>query len=223
MPTRPPLTLHAIIDPYCSWCYAAAPLLNTARVMSQIKVTLHAGGMLVDETRVRISPTFRTFVMQHGERVTRITKQPFGKAYYNGLLCDSSAVLDSLPPTTAILAVQALGSDGLDMLHLEQQAHHVDGLRIAEFHVLAQLAQELGLDEQAFAATYQKLEGKPTRKHIAQSRELLNKIGSQGFPTLALESCDGHWKHIDLGIYLGQTSLWKQYLLSCWGAQNNAG
>ncbi|MGL6011675.1 MAG: DsbA family protein, partial [Shewanella oncorhynchi] len=38
-------TLHAIIDPLCGWCYAAAPLLDAA-AKAGFTIKLHGGGML---------------------------------------------------------------------------------------------------------------------------------------------------------------------------------
>ena len=37
-----PATLHYIYDPFCGWCYAAAPLVKAAREI--LPVRLHGGG-----------------------------------------------------------------------------------------------------------------------------------------------------------------------------------
>lgn len=206
------LRLHAIIDPYCGWCYAAAPLLDIAQSMPHVELTLHGGGMLTGTNVVHVSPQFRAYVMQHDQRIAKITGQPFGDAYYNGLLHDSEAVLNSMQPTTAMLAAQALGGYGLDMLHREQKALYVEGLHISKEHVLTQLAQDIGLNAQQFTAAYQQLAGNETQDHIEQSRALLLKVGGQGFPTLALETPDADWAVVDLGSFLGRPQEWKKHL-----------
>jgi hypothetical protein len=67
------------------------------------------------------------------------------------LLRDTGAAMDSEPPTTAVLAAEALREGGgLDMAHRLQRAHYVEGRRIADADVLAAVAVELGFDAEAF-------------------------------------------------------------------------
>jgi len=196
-------TLHLIHDPLCGWCYAAAPLVEAASRVPGVTVQLHGGGMLVGERRLRLTPAWRAYVMPHDRRIAQLTGQPFGAAYTDGLLQDDTVVLDSAPPTTALLAAQALGLPGLTLLHRLQQAHFVEGQRIAEPAVLRALAAELGLDEAAFGAQLDALTGAPTEAHFAQSRALLDWLGGQGFPTLALEHA-GRWTPLPVGQHLGR-------------------
>ena len=196
-------TLHLIHDPLCGWCYAAAPLVEAAGRLPGLTVQLHGGGMLVGERRLRLTPAWRAYVMPHDQRIAQLTGQPFGAAYTDGLLQDDTVVLDSAPPTTALLAAQALGLPGLTLLHRLQQAHFVEGQRIAEPAVLRALAAELGLDEAAFGAQLDALAGAPTEAHFTQSRALLDWLGGQGFPTLALEHA-GRWTPLPVGQHLGR-------------------
>lgn len=196
-------TLHLIHDPLCGWCYAAAPLVEAASQVPGVTVQLHGGGMLVGERRLRLTPAWRAYVMPHDRRIAQLTGQPFGAAYTDGLLQDDTVVLDSAPPTTALLAAQALGLPGLSLLHRLQRAHFVEGQRIAEPAVLRALAAELGLDEAAFAAQLDTLAGAPTEAHFTQSRALLDWLGGQGFPTLALEHA-GRWTPLPVGQHLGR-------------------
>jgi len=196
-------TLHVVHDPLCGWCYAAAPLIDAASRLPALRVQLHGGGMLVGERRLRLTPAWRAYVMPHDQRIAQLTGQPFGAAYTDGLLQDDTVVLDSAPPTTAILAAQALGLSGLAMLHRLQQAHFVEGQRIAEPAVQRALATGLGLDEAAFADQLDALAGEPTEAHFTQSRSLLDWLGGQGFPTLALEHA-GRWTPLPVGQHLGR-------------------
>ncbi|MFZ4877420.1 DsbA family protein [Janthinobacterium sp. Mn2066] len=205
-------TLHYIFDPLCGWCYAAAPLVEAARAVPGLTVVLHGGGMMTGSNRRQITPEWRNYVLPHDRRIAQLTGQPFGDAYLHGLLNDSSAMMDSEPPTTAILAAEALAGKGLDMLHKVQGAHYVDGLRIADLPVLVALAQELGLDGAAFETQYGLLAGGPVASHIAASRTLLAKAGGQGFPTFVLDDGDGGLGQIDVGAYLGQAGKWRAML-----------
>lgn len=142
-------TLHYIFDPLCGWCYAAAPLLQAASTLPGLAIALHGGGMLAGSNRRPVTPQWRAHVLPHDQRIAALSGQPFGDAYFDGLLRDSGAVLDSAPPTTAILAAEALAGRGLQMLARQQRAHYVEGRRIADASVLQALAADIGLVPEA--------------------------------------------------------------------------
>ena len=197
-------TLHYIFDPLCGWCYGAAPLVEAARAVPGLAVAFHGGGMMTGSNRRQITPEWRGYVLPHDRRIEQLSGQPFGDAYVNGLLNDTTAMMDSAPPITAILAAEVLAGKGLDMLQRVQRAHYVDGLRIADLPVLLALAQELGLDGAAFQAEYARQAGAATQQHIDASRALLAQVGGQGFPTFVLDNGSGKLSVIDIGDYLGQ-------------------
>lgn len=206
-------TLHYIFDPLCGWCYAAAPLVEAARTVPGLRVAFHGGGMMTGANRRPITPQWRDYVIPHDNRIAELTGQPFGEAYFEGLLRDSGAVMDSAPPITAILAAESLrAGGGLDMAHRVQQAHYVEGRRIAEAGVLSDLAVELGFDADAFAAAFAQHTGDATAQHIAASRDLLQRAGGQGFPTFVLAQADGRTGRIDIGPWLGRADDWKAQL-----------
>lgn len=206
-------TLHYIFDPLCGWCYAAAPLVDAAREVPGLKVAFHGGGMMTGANRRPITPQWRDYVIPHDRRIAELTGQPFGEAYFEGLLRDTGAVMDSAPPITAILAAESLrDGGGLDMAHRVQRAHYVDGQRIADAQVLQALAVELGFDADAFATAFQQHTGDATAQHIAASRDLLQRAGGQGFPTFVLAQADGNAGRIDIGPWLGRADEWKAQL-----------
>lgn len=206
-------TLHYIFDPMCGWCYAAAPLVDAARSVPGLKVEFHGGGMMTGANRRPITAQWRDYVMPHDRRIAELTGQPFGEGYFEGLLRDIGAVMDSEPPTTAVLAAEALRSGGgLDMIHRLQRAHYVEGRRIADLDVLTSVAAELGFDAKAFASAFARLSGEATSRHIAESRQLLQRAGGQGFPTFVLAHADGTASRIDIGPWLGRADEWKAQL-----------
>ena len=202
-------TLHYIFDPLCGWCYAAAPLIAAARRVPGLEIALHGGGMMNGRA---ITPEWRDYVIPHDQRIAQLTGQPFGADYFDVLLRDTSAVMDSAPPTTAILASEELAGRGLDMLQRLQRAHYVEGRRIADTSVLAQLAQELGLDPAGFEAAFARLAGRATEQHFSESRQWLARSGGQGFPTLALERDDGTLERIEVSAWLGRVDDWTVHL-----------
>lgn len=175
-------TLHYIYDPLCGWCYGAKPLVQAARAV--LPVIAHGGGMMTGANRQPVSPQLRNYVMPHDRRIAEYTGQPFGEAYFEGLLRDERAVFDSAPPIAAILAAEQLGGRGLDLLERLQTAHYVEGRRIADETVLLELAQAIGLESKAFQSVFTVVD---VEAHIKASRALLAQVGGQGFPTLVLQ------------------------------------
>lgn len=204
-------TLHYIYDPLCGWCYGAAPLLRAAREI--LAVQAHGGGMMTGANRQQVTPQLRTYVKQHDARIAQLTGQPFGPAYTDGLLHASGVVLDSEPPTAAILAAEAIAGRGLDMLAQLQIAHYVEGRRIAELATLSEVAAELGFDAQAFAAAFAQHSGAAVQRHIEETRHLMEEVGARGFPSFVLET-DGVLQGVDIGSYLGQPQAFQDWLRS---------
>jgi putative protein-disulfide isomerase len=207
--------LHYIYDPMCGWCYGAAPLLQAAREVAGLKIELHGGGMMTGSNRKQVSTQLRNYVMQHDHRIAAMTGQPFGDDYFNGLLLDTTAVLDSEPPTTAILAAEAIAGRGQAMLARIQAAHYVQGLRVADIAVLHTLAAEIGIEPALFDSKFSEL-GEAvgetaTQAHIAASRALLARVGGQGFPTFALQR-GTQIEMLDAGRFFGQPEAWKAVL-----------
>lgn len=210
-PSFSPAVLHVVHDPLCGWCYAAAPLLHAAAALDGLVLRLHGGGMLAGERRLRITPQWRDHVLPHDRRIAELSGQPFGAAYLDGLLRDTEAVMDSGPPTTALLAAEALGGDGLRMLARIQQAHYVEGRRVADRAVLRALAGDLGLPGADFDLHFDALQGEATRQHIADSHRWLRRLGGQGFPTLGLER-QGQVRPLDVGGWLERAPAWAEHL-----------
>jgi putative protein-disulfide isomerase len=202
-------TLHYIHDPLCGWCYGAAPLVAAARKV--VAVQAHGGGMMAGPNRQPVTPQLRAYVVEHDRRIAQLSGQPFGDAYTNGLLHDTSAVLDSEPPIAAVLAADDVGARGLDMLARLQVAHYVEGQRVADRAVLIALATELGLGPAAFEQALDRVGGEATQRHMAESRALLARLGGRGFPTFALER-DGRMDLIDIGQYLARPQEWQAWL-----------
>ncbi|AKZ62038.1 protein-disulfide isomerase [Herbaspirillum hiltneri N3] len=201
--------LHYIYDPLCGWCYGAAPLAKAAREV--MPVIGHGGGMMTGANRKQVSPALRNYVMPHDRRIEELSGQPFGDAYFNGLLLDETAVFDSAPPIAAILAAEEIAGRGLDLLSRLQTAHYVDGKRIADADVLRVLAVESGLDGDAFAQAYARIAGEELQQHIAASRRLLAQVGGHGFPAFVLEQ-DGRFELLDTGRWLGEPDAWRAHL-----------
>ena len=209
-------TLHYIHDPFCGWCYAAAPLVRAARGVPGLAVVAHGGGMMTGSRRTP-AVAMRDYVIPHDKRIANLTGQVFGDAYFDGLLRDPTAMFDSLPPTTALVALRTLvAADAADAAVLDylarlQTAHYAEGRRIADATVLRELATGLGHDGAAFDLAFAQAKGAATDAYIAASRALLDRAGGQGFPTFAIETQKGLWR-VDSSRFLGKPAEWADAL-----------
>ncbi|WP_409308048.1 DsbA family protein [Pectobacterium sp. B1J-3] len=204
--------LHYIYDPLCGWCYGAAPLALTAQEIAGLELILHGGGMMTGSNSRTITPEWHDYVIPHDRRIAQMTGQPFSDNYYEGLLRDTSVVLDSAPPIAAVLTAEAMAHKGMTMLYQIERAHYVDGRKIADTTVLRQCAEEIGLDGDAFSTEFAFIQADALSKHIGASRELLAKVRGQGFPTFVLEDANGNVQTIPAAHYLGQVDAWRGVL-----------
>ncbi|WP_275099717.1 DsbA family protein [Sedimenticola hydrogenitrophicus] len=198
--------LHYLFDPLCGWCYAAKPLIDVIRALDAFELVLHGGGLMQDQ---KIAPAMRQHIINSDRRIGQLTGQPFGEAYLNGLIQDPDTVLDSLPPITAIRAVQALGAEGLAMQSAIQHAHYVEGRRVSQLDTLIELAVGLGLEADSFQSVFAQ-QGESVMAHIGETRQMLDAHGG-GYPTLLLEG-EGGLRRLEVADYYGEPERWTAYL-----------
>lgn len=189
-------TLHYIYDPLCGWCYGAEPLVRAAILVPDLTLTLHAGGLWPQPTQ--LPPETRRYIQQADVRIAQSSGQPFGEAYLSGLLLDPTMVLDSRPTIAAVLAAQLLDpAKALPMLKGIQHAHYEQGRRVVEREVLRDIAVECGLDPGAFSSALDQVR---VDAHIEETRRLMGRVGSGGFPTFVLQ-IDGDWRSVPHGRF----------------------
>ncbi|HHQ4599936.1 TPA: DsbA family protein [Aeromonas veronii] len=202
-------TLHYVYDPLCGWCYGAAPLLQAAATIAGLKIELHAGGLWMGSRRQPMGEALRDYVRPHDQRIEALTGQHFGERYFNELLLREGCLLDSEPPIRAVLAVTALGGDGLVMLHRIQQSHYRDGIWIGEPAFLATLAAEQGISAEEFQQAYLQA---PLLQHLADSLGWMKRLGGQGYPTLGLMH-NGKVSAVRVADFLSDPAGLRQHLL----------
>ena len=175
-------TLHYIHDPLCGWCYAVTPMIEAVRDAG-ITIALHGGGLWDPATR--LAPDRSRYIRDSDARIAALTGMTFGPAYLDGLLADRDTVFWSRPTIAAILAAGTIRPDTeLAMLHGIQGADYVEGRRVVESAVLADVAGTLDLDRTAFLDA---LNAAPVDLHVAQTRERMRRHGVRGFPGFLLE------------------------------------
>ena len=174
--------LHYVHDPLCGWCYAAAPMVDAVREAG-IPLSLHGGGLWADPTK--LSADKAAYIRTSDARIASLSGQHFGTAYTDELLGDPTTVFWSLPTIAAVQAAERVEAGaGLRMLHAVQAAHYVDGRRVVDPAILADVAAGFGLDAQAFEQSFDLASA---NSHVASTRVFMERLGLSGFPGFVLE------------------------------------
>lgn len=199
--------LHYIYDPLCGWCYGAEPLVWAASKVDGLALRMHAGGLWPQPTR--LPEQTRRYIREADARVGQMSGQPYGEAYLNGLLFDPELVLESRPVIAAVLAAQELDADqALPMLRAIQHAHYERGRHVVRDATLREVAAEIGLDVAEFERARK---AALVDEHIAESQELMNNVGAQGFPTFVLQIGD-EWIAVPHGRFASTPGKFAEWL-----------
>ncbi len=178
--------LHYIYDPLCGWCYAAEPLVLAA-ADAGVAIKLHGGGLW--DPAVHAPEAKRRSMRETDARIARLTGQPFGEAYFEGLLVNPASIWWSRPTIAAVLAAEALQADrGPAMIAAIQHAHYVEGRAVVDETVLAEAAGAIGLDRSRFS---QAMQSAPVDAHVQATRRLMRDYGLYGFPSFLLQHDGG--------------------------------
>jgi putative protein-disulfide isomerase len=202
-------TLHYVYDPFCGWCYGAAPMITAATAIPGLEIQAHGVGMLSGDKSKLMSGEWRDFVRPHEARITAFSKQTFADAYVQGVLEHESVQLDSSPPIAAMLTAQQLSGRGIEMLKRLQIAYYQEGRAIADRGVIAGIASELGFEPDTFMATFDLITADSLQDHINRSNGMLEALNARGFPAFALE-IDGQMEVLAMGHYLSRPALFKE-------------
>lgn len=192
--------LHWIIDPICGWSYGALPLMNAVEEKFPNRQSLHLGGLYSENHKPQMTAAMRAQIIHYDEQIHQLTGVDFGDDYKNGLLADTTLIMNSIPATHALLSIyQGLGhSSMLSLLNLIQQGYYQNGLNVTQYSVLAQLVLQLGIHEDQWSKYLEAVDQKFMYQSIHQTRQLLSHVRGQGFPTLVYENQSGEMNKIPI-------------------------
>lgn len=86
------------------------PLIQSIVNNDNFQLIMHSGGMLHAQA---IEPSFRQHILEHDQRISKLTGVKFGQPYMNRIVTENVLVLDSYLPTRAILVGESLGIEPL--------------------------------------------------------------------------------------------------------------
>ncbi len=180
-----PGTLIVLIDPLCGWCWGAAPAL-TALAAAGVRLEVVASGLFIGDRA--LTPEFAAYAWENDQKIRALTGQTFSQAYREKVLGATESTIDSGPATLALTAVQLTEPEkALATLHALQGARWIDGLDITSEAVVAEVLRRAGIAEATVAAFLAEDEAviDMLNQRAAFARELMERLGARGVPTLA--------------------------------------
>jgi putative protein-disulfide isomerase len=184
-----------LFDPFCGWCYGAAPQI--ARIREALGDQAIQGlpvGLFAGEHAQPMNAEFRDYAWSNDQRIAAMTGQVFSPAYFDGVLSDFDAPLDSGPPTLAFAVADLLRrGSGLALLDRMQRARFVEGRNLTSTETLLDLAGELGHDRARFRTALEGPDGAAALKTALDHVEILmRRLRLRGVPALAVLHGDHH-------------------------------
>ena len=169
-------------DPMCSWCYGFSPVIKqlVAKYKSRVPISLIVGG-LQPGTTIPINDDSRTEILHHWHQVHEMTGAKF--LFDNAL--PEGFIYDTEPASRAAVSIPELEPTVTFPYFLRlQQAFYLQQRDITQTDVLADIAEEIGINRQQFLNQFasQEMHDK-TQRNFAMSRQ----FGVRGFPTLILQ------------------------------------
>lgn len=176
------LTLYYVHDPMCSWCWAFRPVLQQILQSLPAGVILQRllGGLAADSDEPM--PESMQRYLQGAWRT--IQRRVPGTRFNFDFWRRCQPRRSTYPACRAVIAArrQAAQSEPA-MIQAIQEAYYLRALNPSDEQILVQLADELGLDCERFAADLAAAEtGRQLQQEIVQARAM----GGDSFPSLFL-------------------------------------
>lgn len=174
-------TLIYVGDPLCSWCYGFAPELEVLMEQNPtMEFKLVLGGLRPFGTEKIVE--MKDFLTHHWEQVHARTNQPFSYDILNleGFLYDTE------PASRAVVTVRHM-KPSLELAYFKavQQAFYQENLDVCSAAVLADLAEQVGVDRISFLTNF----NTDKMKHeTTNDFRLAAQMGIKGFPSVLLKA-----------------------------------
>jgi putative protein-disulfide isomerase len=173
--------LHLIYftDAMCSWCWGFSPVIAEirARYGDALPIRTVVGG-LRPGSETPMTRAHLDGMRPHWEHVTEASGQPFDYGFFDR----EGFVYDTDPASRAVVLARREGPlMALDYLRSAQAAFYAQNRDVTQPSVLAELADELGMDPKAFEAS---LEAEDVKQETWSDYATSQNAGVRGFPTL---------------------------------------
>ena len=187
----PQLAKHLlyVADPMCSWCYGFAPVIEgiAAHFGERLPINLMMGGLRAGNTKP-MTDADKKSIAGHWRKVADATGQPFDF----GLFERNGWIYDTEPACRAVVTMRLLNPRlALAYKARVQSAFYAENRDTTQDAVLADVAEEAGVDREMFFAELQSPEA---RNATMRDFLLAQEAGIRGFPTLL--AGDGTGKYL---------------------------
>jgi putative protein-disulfide isomerase len=183
-------------DPMCSWCWGFSPVVEAigARWGEALPIRLIMGGLRPGNVEP-MSDKARGEVRGHWSKVTEASGQPFGESVVDR----PGFIYDTDPAARAVVVARhSEPAMGLAYLRAAHRAFYVEGRDVTDLEILADLAEELGLDRAAFLTA---LGSEAAKQDTWNDYNLSMNAGVAGFPTVIIgPKPDGQYAMITRGF-----------------------
>ena len=190
------LKLRYVMDPLCGWCYGGSAAITALHECHRARVDfdLLPGGMWAGAAAKRQTPALARLIRGHDEQVRAATGMEFGAAYFASL-GDASRLLDSEPPSRAIVTARHLApARQFAFAAAVQAARFRDGRDLNDEGTYRAVCAGLGMDAEVFMRAYASAEmRRATQAVFAEAARY-----ARAYPTLVAER-DGEWQGVAEG------------------------
>ena len=173
-----------VADPMCSWCWGFSPVFDAIANKFSERATLEIlmGGLRPGNTE-RFDEQRRESILGHWHAVHTRTGQPFNFDFQMG----PDFTYNTEPASRAVMVIRfwSFNLEGA-MLKKIQEAFYVKNADVTNEMVLADLAEDFGLDRRRFLAQFQ---DSGIKQAVWEDFEKARQLGVSGFPTLL--GCQG--------------------------------
>lgn len=190
----------------CSWCWAYRPTLEALLTrlsdpeFAELSVQHVVGGLAPDSDQ-----PMPVELQSHLQGIWRRIQQVVPGTRFNFDFWTKNVPRRSTwQACRAVLAADALSSNGEAMTQAIQRAYYLDARNPSDSDTLISLAVELGMDADEFARC---LASADTEARLQEDFRTTHRIGAQGFPSLFLELPHSQTHRLPLDYASADTTL----------------
>ncbi len=173
-------------DPMCSWCWGFSPVMGALAEAygGAARLSLVLGGLRPGTTKA-MDDDDKEEVRHHWENVARTTGQSFTYSFFER----DGFVYDTEPACRAAVTVRGLAPEKafayLDALH---RAFYIEDRDLTDGAVMADVADALGVEAQAFAAAF---DSDAVKVRTQADFQMAHELGIRGYPSVVLKDDGG--------------------------------
>lgn len=193
-------TLYYVHDPMCSWCWAYRPILAQVERGLQnhsVSIVELLGGLAPDTDQPMPVEQQRQL-----QAIWRTIEEQIGTEFNHAFWKECSPRRATWPACRAVIAAGLQQSEKA-MINALQEAYYLRAMNPSEEDTLLQLADELGLDFDRFAAD---LASDKVANTLEENIQLAAQMPVRGFPSWVLDY-QGEYHSIALDYHSHVTTL----------------